>query len=43
MKRILIALIIAAAISAIIATAAGAQTSWYWCLDGYGNWVYCYY
>ena len=43
LKRILLALMVAAVLSAVVATAAGAQTSWYWCQDYYGNWVYCYY
>ena len=43
MKRLLLILTVAALIAALLATAAEAQMSWYWCQDYYGNWTYCYY
>ena len=43
MKRILLALMVAAILAALLATTADAQMSWYWCQDYYGYWMYCYY
>ena len=44
LKRILLALMVAAVIAALTATAAEAQMSWYWCWNyDYGYWDYCWY
>jgi hypothetical protein len=44
MKRLVLALTMAALLVALISTVAEAQSSWYWCWDPYyGYWTYCYY